>query len=254
MSALVGYSDTRSILAFIDETGDHNLTKIDFQYPIFGLGALLIHEEEYLRLDSAVRELKREFFGDDGTFILHSSELKRPADARSDSRNACMLDSDIRRLFFAAFDERIVRAHNFSVIACFVRKPEMKRKYSYPIDPYHFSFENLLNRILKFGNGKVHMHAEQRGSELDAELVAEYERLTKVGIHFFNALTVRSRTQLCLVPKRDNMSGLQVIDLLLASLARAALGKEYKMLGNDPDPVLVRAKYACQPTFFPLGK
>jgi hypothetical protein len=33
------------MLIFIDETGDHDLIKVDKPYPVFGLGALLISEE-----------------------------------------------------------------------------------------------------------------------------------------------------------------------------------------------------------------
>jgi hypothetical protein len=59
------------MLVFVDETGDHDLTKIDPLYPFFGLGALIIGEEMYEKLDAAIRDLKIRYFNDDGTFILH---------------------------------------------------------------------------------------------------------------------------------------------------------------------------------------
>lgn len=37
------------MLIFVDETGDHDLVNIDQQYPLFGLGAILIDENEYLK-------------------------------------------------------------------------------------------------------------------------------------------------------------------------------------------------------------
>lgn len=239
------------MLVFVDETGDHDLQKIDPLYPLFGLGALLITEEEYDKMDAAVYALKKEFFDDDGTFILHSSELKRPTGARSDPRNVAMFDAGLRRRFYASVDERIVRAHAFQVIACFIRKPEHARQYFYPADPYHLSFENLLNRIIRHGGTANKIIAEKRGTQLDTELLAEYERLCKVGIQFYSADTVRTRTSMTLIQKSENMNGLQIVDLLLASLARSALGKEYKMDGNDVPPASIKRKYACAPTFFP---
>lgn len=239
------------MLVFMDETGDHNLENIDPQYPLFGLGALMISEEEYEKLDMAVDTLKEEFFGGAENFILHSSELKRPTGKRSDPRNQIMFDPAIRSRFYDAFDKRIMLPHKMQIIVCFIRKIELSKKYYYPANPYLLSFENVLNRVLRHGGSMNHMYAENRGPELDIELLAEYERFTKVGTPFFPASTVLSRTSLEMMPKKDNSNGLQVIDLALSSLARAALGKEYKMQGNDLDPVYIRLKYPCPPTFFP---
>lgn len=243
------------MLIFIDETGDHDLLNIDKQYPLFALGALVISEEAYLQMNEIVNAIKSEFFADgDGTFILHSSELKRPFNKRSDPRNKPMSDADIRKQFYAAVDQRVIEALDFKVIACFIRKPAMAKTYAYPADPYFFSFENLLNRILRHGSEMNVLYAEKRGEQLNTELLAEYERLSKVGIRFYDADTVTARSTLKLVDKKGNMNGLQVIDLMLASLARSALGKEQKMSGNDVSPDLVKQKYACTPTVFPARK
>ncbi len=238
------------MLVFIDETGDHDLVKIDPQYPLFGLGALLIDEKEYARLDAKIRALKEEYF-ESADFILHSSELKRPTDKRSDPRNAVMLDATIRRRFYEAFDAQIISAFNFKLVACFIHKPTMVGTYKFPADPYYFSFENLLNRILRHGGEKNLIRAEKRGDRLDTELIAEYERLLKVGLRFYPADTLAKRTTLELVAKKDCVNGLQIIDLILASLARDFLGKTAKMVGNDPSPTLLKKKYACPSTVFP---
>ena len=47
------------MLVFIDETGDHDLLHIDPQYPLFGLGALMISEVDYLQMDTEVQAIKR---------------------------------------------------------------------------------------------------------------------------------------------------------------------------------------------------
>ena len=242
------------MLIFVDETGDHDLVNIDPQYPLFGLGAILIEENEYLKMAAEVKINKREFFKDDVTFILHSSELKRPRDKRSDRRNSIMLDPKIRSAFYQNFDERIIKSKKFKVTACFIRKQTMADKYVYPADPYHFSFENLLNRIIRYGNGFNAIHTEKRGPELDTELLSEYERLTKVGIHSYSAETLSAKTTLKLINKKENMNGLQVIDLILSCLARKGMGKKDKMVGNDLNPRWIETKLACPPTIFPGKK
>lgn len=111
--------------------------------------------------------------------------------------------------------------------------------------------ENLLNRIIRYGDGDNKIFAEKRGVELDTELVSEYERLSKVGIHSFTSDIVTSKTSLKLVNKKDNVNGLQLIDLILSCLIRSRQGKKDKMKGNDLLPDLVEKKLACPITIFP---
>ncbi len=103
----------------------------------------------------------------------------------------------------------------------------MASKYSYPVDPYSFSFENLLNRVLRYGEDFNIMYAEKRGPEQDIELLAEYERLTKTGIHSYSAETVIAKTSLKLVHKKENM------------------------VDNDLSPDLIMQKFPCPITIFP---
>ena len=72
-----------------------------------------------------------------------------------------------------------------------------------------------------------------------------------MGIHSFTSQTVIHKTKLYLLDKKDNIEGLQVIDLILSALARDVLGKRDKMVGNDIDLDLLHAKMACSITFFP---
>ena len=243
-----------AMLIFIDETGDHDLINIDPQYPLFALGALVISEKEYEKMDAEMKSIKKEFFDDDGTFILHSSELRRPLSDKSDDRNTVMVDPNKRAAFYKAFDTRITVPIKFGIIACFIRKRSMADTYVFPADPYYFSFENLLNRIIRYGNEHNVIHAETRGPELDTELLSEYEQLSKTGIHSYSPEEITAKTSLKLVNKKDNMNGLQAIDLMLLCLARKGLGKELKMIDNDLSPQLVESKYLCPPTIFPYRR
>jgi hypothetical protein len=239
------------MIVFIDETGDHNLNDIDPTYPIFGLGALLISEKEYKKLDKEMCYIKKHYFSDDGTFILHSSELKRPKNSKSDSRNVVMFNAEIRASFYKDIEERIIKPLDYAIVACFVDKKKFASKYKYPLDPYYFSFENLLNRIIKYGDSNNVIFAEKRGDELNLELLAEYERRKKIGIYKFTGKDVSNRTSLVLLDKKENKNGLQLIDLIMASLAKKHLGKREKMNNNDITPELLEKKLASPITYFP---
>lgn len=242
------------MLAFIDETGDHNLIKIDDQYPVFGLGALIIEEEEYRKLDKAILDFKARYFENPETMILHALELKRPNHKKSDPRNKIMIDAGLRKRFYSDFDENIVQSFKYKLVFCFIRKVLMSENYSYPIDPYYFSFENVLNRIMRHGGVKNHIYAEKRGEELDVALEAEYDRLKKVGIRFYTNSEVVQNTEMTLIDKKENINGLQFIDLALSSIIRCAMGKQEKMIGNDCDPTSLKKNLACPMTFFPYKR
>lgn len=46
---------------FIDETGDHGLTFIDDNFPIFLLAGCLFEDSEYQKINTAINALKQEF-------------------------------------------------------------------------------------------------------------------------------------------------------------------------------------------------
>lgn len=243
-----------AMYVFIDETGDHDLIHIDEEYPVFGLGALMIEEGEYRRMEVAVNEFKTRYFDSPETFILHACELKRPTNKKSDPRNRALLNPIFRKGFYEDFDNSILNAFDYKVAFCFIRKKLMATNYQYPSDPYHFSFENILNRILRHGGQLNDIFAEKRGEDLNVLLEAEYERMKKIGIRFYNSNDVVSRTNLGLIDKNENISGLQVIDLLLSAVTRKHQGKGEKMIGNDCNPDFALRKLACPITFFPYKK
>ncbi len=239
------------MLVFIDETGDHNLTTIDKNYPIFALGALLIEEDESIKMNQIVNEIKKDFFADDGTFILHSSELRRPSHKKSDSRNKIMNDPAIRESFYKTFETKVMQGIDFRLVICLIEKHKFTNNYRYPADPYLFCFENLLNRIIRHGGQHNAIYSEKRGQELDAELRAEYEKRCKVGVRFYLPEIVTQKTSLDLIEKKQNINGLQVIDLIMACYVKHHMGKKHKMVGNDITPDSVFGKLACGVTVFP---
>ncbi|MDE0769826.1 MAG: DUF3800 domain-containing protein [Opitutaceae bacterium] len=62
---------------FLDESGDHNLTVIDPQYPLFILGGVII-DLDYAKteVEERLRQFKRILFGNED-LILHTADITR---------------------------------------------------------------------------------------------------------------------------------------------------------------------------------
>jgi hypothetical protein len=64
-------------LIFADESGDHGLSTIDPQFPVFALVFCMVAKNEYLnRIVPAIQKLKLDFWGHD-QIILHEHDIRK---------------------------------------------------------------------------------------------------------------------------------------------------------------------------------
>ena len=64
-------------IVYADESGDHSLTLIDLQFPVFVLAFCVMHKPTYIdRLVPAFQRLKFAFWGHDG-IVLHGHEIRK---------------------------------------------------------------------------------------------------------------------------------------------------------------------------------
>ena len=110
-------------ILFLDESGDHNLTIIDPQYPIFVLGGVIV-DEEYAdgTLKDALDEFKSEVFGRTD-IVLHTADITR-------NRNGfeAMKEAAFRDLFYGRLNE-LMRTLSYSVVACVIRKDDYLSRF-----------------------------------------------------------------------------------------------------------------------------
>ena len=129
---------------FIDESWDPNLVKIDNQYPIFWLWAL-IFEKEYF--DTIVlekmRKLKKEnWFSEE--IVFHSSEIRR---FKNDFKELFNLKK--REKFFTDINDFFTNL-DFTIVSSVIKKNEFIKLYSNPWCPYDIAFEFILERVMHF--------------------------------------------------------------------------------------------------------
>lgn len=98
-------------IVYVDESGDHSLTTIDPDYPVFVLSFCIFRKAEYSHaLTPAIRQLKFATFGHD-MVVLHEAEIRRKKGAFS------RLSKEPREAFLNALTD-IIGAADFQSRGC----------------------------------------------------------------------------------------------------------------------------------------
>ncbi|MCL4538082.1 MAG: DUF3800 domain-containing protein [Bacteroidetes bacterium] len=212
---------------FLDESGDHSLTIIDPQYPLFVLGGIIV-DSDYAsgEMTERVRKFKLDVFGDED-LILHTADIAR-------NRNGFerLKDSEFRERFYSELN-KLMRDLEYRVVACVIKKDEHLSKYGLAaLDPYMLSLDILVERFcFEVGNradGGL-IVAEKRGQPLDSELEIAWLNLKVQGTEYLAAKDISKRISLLnLRDKKANLAGLQLADLVVSPIGRFVLGKSAK--------------------------
>ena len=211
-------------ILFLDESGDHNLSVIDRQYPLFVLGGVIL-DKDYAEgeLVDRLAEFKHKHFGRDD-IILHTADITR-------NRNGFeqMKDKGFREKFYHDLNE-LMRTLEYSVVACVIKKDQHISQYGVAaLDPYLMSLDILVEQFaMDIGsreNAGV-IVAECRDATLDRELDLAWLNLKIQGTRYMQAREIDRRiTALNLRSKSDNLAGLQLADLVVTPIGRHVLGK-----------------------------
>ena len=209
---------------FLDESGDHNLTVIDGNYPLFVLGGVIV-DEDYAEgpLREAFDGFKRRTFGRTD-IVLHTADIVR-------NRNGFekLEDVQFRNQFYEGLNS-LVTELDFIVVACAIRKNDHFRHYgAAAIDLYRISLHKLAelfcDEIGDVRNGGM-IIAESRNAMLDQELEYSWSTLRRRGAGYSGAEMIRDRIRsLTLCEKRENIAGLQLADLVVSPIGRHILGR-----------------------------
>jgi Protein of unknown function (DUF3800) len=223
-----------SYLLFLDESGTHDLKRIDPAFPVFVLLGVLVGERYYEKtLSRRLRELKFAHL-DDPFAVLHSSDLRRRQGIFSRFRS----DQQGFELFQAAIGELFSRSR-MSLFAIVVSKEQLVQRSMFPENPYDISLNLLLSVVLgeagAIGSRRPlisRIIAESRGRREDRELQTEYQKFRQDGLQNYGLMRVQARAPATvnrLMPDRiefagkdRGIQGLELADLAAYPLARAA--------------------------------
>lgn len=210
-----GHSD---YIVYVDESGDHSLTSIDPDYPVFVLSFCIFRKCDYAeRVTPAIRQLKFTTFGHD-MVVLHEADIRRKRGAFSRLAKAPR----------EAFQDRltdIIGAADFQLVAVVIDKRRHKDRYARPAHPYHLALEYGLERIYRFLKGAgqddalTYVVCEARGAKEDAELELEFRRIRDGANYFNRPLPI----DLIIADKKTNSEGLQLADLTARPIGLSVL-------------------------------
>lgn len=214
-----------NLILFLDESGDSNLCKINPQYPIFGLGGVILDEDYYnKRVITEVDNFKIEIF-DKREIILHSRLIRK-----KEKDFFCLRNQDLWNKFNSEL-ANLFQNLNFSVISVVIRKKEHVQKYRRPYSPYHYSLEiviesfvKILYRLQRYG----YIIAEARGKREDRELIEVFNNFVQNGTRFIRAHDIKNKNlKLKFHKKSDHITGLELSDLCIGAITQAVLYDNY---------------------------
>lgn len=210
---------------FLDESGDHNLRRVNPVYPVFVRGGIIV-DRAYTRdvIDPRMRRFKQRFFGREDV-ILHTVDMGK---GRGDY--AFLADPLIRTNFFASLNS-MLRELEYLVIACVIKKPEFVAKYGNNAqDPYMYCLEILVERFCQELGDTLDggfICAEKRNPGLDRELLDAWQKLIAPGggIVSMPPSEIDARiVRLDLKDKMPNLAGSQLADLVITPIGRHVAG------------------------------
>lgn len=209
-------------IIFADESGDHGLTSIDPQFPVFSLVFCIIQKRHYMQaIAPAIQKLKMELWGHDQV-ILHERDIRKEQGHFSILRT----DRLIRERFLADLTDLVATA-SFDLIASVIDKKRLRERYSCPYNPYEiallFCMERALQYLCEHGqSGKcVPILFESRGRHEDKNLEIEFKRICENRSNFGQRRTdfQKMKFEHLFIDKKSNSAGLQLADLVARPLA-----------------------------------
>ncbi len=225
---------------YIDEVGNPDLKSSENPNHRFLSITGVIFELDYIKklVFLELESLKQNFFEShpDEPIILHLKEIvnaKHPFEALRDDKIRKKFDETLLSLF---------ENFEYTVITVCLDKKIHKETYTtWRYDPYHYCLAIILERHLFFLEGKKEVGdimAESRGGKEDRRLKESYTRLWEKGTDFLSPERFQksfTSRQLKVKPKFNNISGLQIADLL-AHPSRNEILNEHNFLERPMAP------------------
>lgn len=209
-------------VVYVDESGDHSLTEVNQDFPMFVLVFCIFEVSSYTsEIVPAIQNLKFKYFGHD-MLVLHEREIRK-----TQGPFTILFDKQTRDNFYSDLNGTIAAAP-FKVVACVIDKFKFRNTGYVNDSPYRvameFGLEHVFYEIQNKGQvgRKTFVIFESRGKKEDAELELEFRRLmdrTKV-------IGMPETFEFLTASKKANSSGLQLADLIARPIGLHVLKPE----------------------------
>ncbi|MCO6050879.1 DUF3800 domain-containing protein [Mesorhizobium sp. RP14(2022)] len=218
-------------IIYVDESGDHSLTSIDPNFPVFCLAFCIFKKQDYIdRAVPLMQAFKFRWFGHD-TVVMHESDITKKRKAFH------FLQYDDKRERFLQDLSEVMDAMPMHVCAATIHKEKLKKRYANPENPYQlallFCMERAHEVLRKAGaeDKACHIVVESRSPKAagtgkeDAALELEFRRIM-AGDHYLQQMTGGDPMpcfEMVFASKLANSTGLQIADLIARPIALRTL-------------------------------
>ena len=121
-------------IVYVDERGDHSLTSIDKEFPVFSLSFCVVKKSNYLEsVVPSVQAFKFKYWGHDSV-VLHEHDIRK---SKGDF-TFLLTDRTVREQFYEDLNQIMVDAP-IKIIASVIHKVELSNKYAEPWNPYYLA-------------------------------------------------------------------------------------------------------------------
>lgn len=250
-------SPTRHLL-FLDESGTHDMRRVDPNWPVFVLVGLLVGEKYYQQvLVRRVRQLKLSH-GLPTETVLHSRDIRR-----CEGPFAFLTQSDEVKQAFYEDINRLVSELRIRLYSVVIDKRRLQSRFRVPVNPYDVSLSQLLSLVCGppgiptvWRPNVVRIMAESRGRREDKQLQHEYQGFRRSGLGSYGAPAVQDRLPVTVqrvFPQRVDfvVKSRVVAGLELADLAAYPIGRAVVNVAWDNPAYLVVARKLKELVIFP---
>lgn len=204
---------------YVDESGDHTLTSIDRDYPVFVLDFCIFRKDSYANVVAPqVQAFKFAHFGHD-IVVLHEHEI------RKQKPPFVFLKSRDKRDAFMDGLNRLIEEADFTIVAAAIHKERLTQRYAAPGNPYEMALTFCMERAHAFLRDRgqhmltTHIVVERRGKREDDELELAFRRI-RDGANYVGEMP---GFEIIFADKKTNSAGLQLADLTARPIGRHVL-------------------------------
>lgn len=211
-------------IVYVDESGDHSLSHVNPEYPVFVLAFCLLRKQDYLQVVvPRIQGLKFKYFGHD-MVVLHEAEIRK-----SRGLFNILLNEHVRHQFLSDLTD-IIETAPFTLVASCIRKQAFLDRRGGDGNPYHVAMEFGLERVYmelqRHGQRgkKTFVVFEQRGQQEDNALELEFRRIRDQS----RLEGLVDSLDLVLASKQTNSAGLQLADMVARPVGRYLMNPAQK--------------------------
>ena len=213
---------------FLDESGDHGLSKIDKDFPVFALCGIIICDLDYKKIKAEFNIIKKHFWNDKKV-IFHSRDIRK-----CEKEFKILLDYDIKQEFYQKLDKSVINGE-YSIICSIIDKEKYIKKYGKKKnDVYEIALSFIIERSIFYLDSissanpgsdiSIHYIIEMRGKKEDNKLRNHFYRIRDVGTYYITPERMKDyNIQIHFRDKKNNINGLQLADLIAYPVARYAM-------------------------------